>query len=76
KVLNMLRNREYITNIEIIEKLNVTCPHGYIRNLRKHFGADFVLDETVNKKTKEMYNGKMHTVTTNYKKYFLNKFEY
>lgn len=85
-VLEMLLNREYVTGSDIINYYReqdpdcpvpfTTCPQGLIKNIRNHFGYDFVQDEEI-KFFRTFYksNGEAYKVSDNYKKYFLKKCE-
>lgn len=74
KVLEALLNKEYVTCSDIIELTNTTCPHSVIRQLRKIFGYDYILDREV-KFFRTFYkdNGQPYKVSDTYKQYFLNK---
>jgi hypothetical protein len=54
----------------------INAPHSVIRDLRKKYGAEMILDEWVTKTRKVYYgNGKEEKVTIRFKKYFLAKME-
>lgn len=73
-VLNALLKREYVTGQDIIDLTRTNCPHGIIRDLRKRFGVEFILDCNV-PFVRIQYNskGKPFTISDEYKRYFLNK---
>ena len=54
----------------------INAPHSVIRDLRKKYGAEMILDEWIKKTRKEFNgNGKEEKVTIRFKKYFLAKME-
>lgn len=63
-----LRANGVITNWEIVKKYYTTSPQAIIRNLRKKYGYDAILDEWQSKKV--IIDGKKETVM--WKKYIWN----
>lgn len=83
-VLEMLLSREYVTGIDIINYYRdidpeckipfTTCPQGFIKSIRKHFGYDFVKDKNI-KFFRTFYksNGEPYKVSDTCKQYYLDK---
>lgn len=77
KVWNHLLKCKFITVRKMsVKPFYINAPHAVIRDLRKKYGANMILDEWVTK-TRKVYNGKgkEERVTLRFKKYFLNKME-
>ena len=84
RVLELLLDRQYVTGDDIIniyrmtdpecEHSFTTNPQGLIETIRKHFGYDFVKDESL-KFYRTMYTakGKPYKISDTYKKYFIDK---
>ncbi len=75
KVWEYLQNHDYITAYEMFEKFNICHPPARIRDLRKQYGYETILDRWITKTKTETKNGKKYKVTQRYKQYFLNKLD-
>ena len=77
KVWEHLLKCGFITTRKMaVHPFYINAPHSVIRDLRKKYGAEMILDEWI-KKTRKEYNGngKEEKVTIRFKKYFLAKIE-
>lgn len=76
KVWDYLQEHESITNYEMFEKFNICHAPARIRDLRKLYGYNTILDRWITKTRKEYDGeGKEQKVTVRYKEYFLAKME-
>lgn len=74
KVWEYLNKYGSITALEMFEEFCICHPPARIRDLRKQYGYDVIKDEWLIKKKKEIdEKGNEMTVTTRYKRYFLDK---
>lgn len=73
KVWEYLQEHDYITAFDMFEKFNICHLPARIRDLRKQYGYETILDRWITKTKTEVKNGKEYKVTQRYKQYFLNK---
>lgn len=72
RVLAYLKKYGSITSLEMFDNFYICCPTATIRDLRKRLGYENITDIWQTKKRKEIKpDGKEHTVTVKYKRYFL-----